>query len=953
MVFKPQAPGDYAHYVYAGEILAGFLGEGKFPTAPVTDAAGNFYIGGGTGGESIQMFAPEAPGAYPAPHSSPLCTFNYPISGITAVTVDPQTGEPFFFSYKKPKLVHRLGPCNLLTGKFEKGGKEEIETIAVKPERDDLWGMAFDPVRQFSPGRAAGVLFAGAPTPVPDSGVGKGEPGQSALGYIFAAAEENPPTVGAATVAKVRATSALLRASIDPKGFPTHYIFQYLSEAEYEEAGKTFAGAAEAPLGGATLVGTGAQSVAVTVTELDPGTEYRFRVVAKSNCKPSEPLVICEADGVPGAFHTFAADLPMLPDSRAWELVSPVQKFGGQVLPADPRITSCEGREECKPGKFYLHFPMQSSSEGNAVAYEGTGFGSEGASTENQYVSHRTAAGWHLANPTPPLLLGARQSGYRALSGDLTEALLGQASPALSPGAPPEYENLYAQPVSEPLSLEPLLKQAPPHRPSSGEGVFQLRYVGSSTDGSRVFFEANDALTAGTAVAPAAQDGGSGKFNLYEWSGGQLALVNVKPGNAEAPAGASFGAGPNVIGNAISADGGTAFWSDEAGQVYARIGGAETRKVEDPGKYLSASTDGLRVLLQDGCLYDLEAEDCTDLSAGKGGFQGIVGQSDDLSHVYFVDTAVLTGEEKNSEGVKAQPGENNLYSWVEGATAFVATLAVADNKGGGTFNPVSDWALSPAGRTAEASSGGRFVSFLSIRKLTGYENTGLCESDHLGGRVNAPCSEVFVYDSASAKLRCASCDPSGAPPLGLSMLRLIDGPIYLPQPRYLTDAGRLYFDSQDSLSPYDTNEGAEDVYQWEPDEVGNCELEEGCVRLLSGGREATDSNFLAMDETGANVFFTTRERLVGADSDELIDLYDAREGGGFPEPPPPTGCQGEGCQPLFPPPLEPPPPSATISDPGNVKPAKGCKKGQVKKKGKCVKKHPKSKPATHKRGGSR
>ena len=69
----------------------------------------------------------------------------------------------------------------------------------------------------------------------------------------------------------------------------------------------------------------------------------------------------------------------------------------------------------------------------------------------------------------------------------------------------------------------------------------------------------------------------------------------------------------------------------------------------------------------------------------------------------------------------------------------------------------------------------------------------------------------------------------------------------LPQPRYLTDSGRLYFDSQDSLSPFDTNEGVEDVYEFEPEGVGGCKRRAGCVALISAGREGVDSNFLAAD----------------------------------------------------------------------------------------------------------
>src|SRR4029077_560128 len=90
------------------------------------------------------------------------------------------------------------------------------------------------------------------------------------------------------------------------------------------------------------------------------------------------------------------------------------------------------------------------------------------------------------------------------------------------------------------------------------------------------------------------------------------------------------------------------------------------------------------------------------------------------------------------------------------------------------------------------------------------------------------------------------------------------------------------FDSRDSLTPFDTNEGFEDVYEYEPNGVGTCERAGGCVSLISAGSEPIDSNFLAMDEDGANVFFTTRDQLVLKDKDDLIDLYVAREEGGIP-----------------------------------------------------------------------
>ena len=967
-VFEPESPGDYEHYKYAGEVAGGLQGEGKRPTGPVADAAGNVYVGGDQELDRIEAYAPEAPGAYPH-HSTPSCSFTAAKGGITATTVNPETGEVFFFS-NKPKAarrLHRLSAC-------EGGEFHEIESIEWKPEREDIWGLAFDPVREYSPGREAGVLYGGSRAP------GVEAAGQSSLGYIFAPpGAEAPPKVLSESVTHVTASGALLHARIDPSSYDTHYVFQHETEVAYEAnpPGERFAGASEAPVGGATLKGgTPPQDVAAVLGPLAAQTEYRYRAVATSNCAPAEPAKVCVVPGEAKAFRTFPPQAPGLPDRRAYELVSPAQKHGGQVLPADPRVHSCSFGSDCKPGQLYEHFPMQSAPGGDAIAYEGTPFSeSGGALLVNEYVSHRDPkAGWQTTNPTPSLLEGASAQGYKVLSTDLGNAVLRQLTPTLSPEAPAKYTNLYTQPTANPLALTPLVSAEPPNRPPTGFGAFEIRYAGASADGARIFFEANDALTEEVpGIAPEAEDGGATKDNLYEWHEGRLALVNVLPGNAATKAGASFG---ETSAGAISEAGDRAFFSDEAGEVFVRIDGEETKKVEDPGKFLSASVDGTRVLLSDGCLYDVEEEECEDLTADqssvhRGGFEGVAGQSEDLSHVYFLDSEVLD-EVANEAGEEVKKGAHNLYAWDEGVTRFVAVLQAADNSGAGSGGGIADWAAAPSNRTAEASPSGRYLAFLSRARLTGYDNTGPCEEISGTNKfLQTPCPEAFVYDSAAGKLRCASCNPSGSAPLGWAVLRRIKG-LDTYQPRYLTDSGRLYFDTEDSLSLADTNERVEDVYQWEPPagagepEGDTCEEAEGCTELISAGTGVSDSNFLAMDETGKNVFFTSRDRLTQRDTDELIDLYDAREGGGIPsetetaEP----QCQGEACQPPASAPNDPTPASSSFEGPGNVaekeasKPA-ACRKGKVRRKGRCVaKKHHKRagrhhRRANHNRGGAK
>ncbi len=944
MKFVPKTPGDYSEYVYAGmgeEVAAGFTGESERPAQPVVDTAGNLYVTDEA--QTIEEYDPTHPKG-PA-----VCKFTFSKGGISSFGVNPTTGEPFFFSYKPPKRIHQLGPCNEETGKFEDAsGKEEVGQSEVKPERDDLSAFAFDPERQLE-GRPPGVLYSGAPAPVPNSGVGVGEPGQSSLGYVLALPKEIPPEVKSQSVAHVTATTAELSAQINPKNSATDYVFQYLTQAEYEanEPADRFAGAGEAPLGGG-LLGEGSLtlSAAASLSGLSPDTAYRFRVVATSHCSAADEEKVCEGTGTDRSFRTFPLEAPGLPDHRAYELVSPLEKEGGQVWPADSRSSSCGSEKECKPGEVGNHFPMQSSPDGGAVLYEGTAFAEgEGAVNENQYVAHRDPqTGWQTTNLTSPFL---SSPGYLAFDVGLTRGVLGQDSPVLSPEAPNGYKNLYAQPTASPLAFSPLLTGESFNR-SAGE--FQLLYAGASADLSRVFFQANDALTEETPFAPAAEDGGAKKSNLYEWAEGQLHLVNVLPGNAEAKAGASFGAGSA---NAISSDGSRAFWSGESGQAYVRIDAETTVEIPDhAGKFLSASTDGSRVLLTDGALYDLGGETTTDLTEGKGGFQGLVGQGDDLSRAYFIDTAVLT-EEENEQGAKAQAGKFNLYAWEEGGAArFVATLGTDDNGEG----RAATWSPFPSNRTAQASPNGRYLAFLSKAPITGYDNTGPCEGNHAGGYLPAPCEEAFLYDSSTAKLICVSCNPSGVPPLGWSVLRR--NARILPSmdpPPYLTDEGRLYFDSQDSLTPFDTNEGVEDVYEYEPNEVGTCERAGGCISLISAGSEPIDSNLLTIDEDGASVFFTSRDQLVLKDHDDLIDLYVAREDGGIPaESETSRGeCQGEACVPQVSSPERPTPATSALAGDGDVEEKKAAKKHKHKKKRKHTKKHAHKRAAKHNRGGAR
>jgi len=898
MAFKPETPGDYAHYVYTGESHDVSPGGSlqNWAEHPVLDDAGNIY---GYQEEAIVEYNPSEP-------TRLVCKFNQPDGGITAMTVDPATGEVFYFDYKNKK-IHQLSACNA-QGEFVETG-----TIALSPHRLHVGALAFNPSRQYQISRVSGVLYAGA-----NNGEG-GEPEEQSLGFIFAPPVGLPPSIEGESVSNVTAGSAVLQASINPNSAETSYSFQYISDAGYQANPPTerFADAVEVPLGGGSLGGgTIALGASAAVAGLAANTEYHYRVVA-DNCTEGQAPALCTITGAAQVFRTYTIEAPGLPDGRAYELVSPIEKYGGEVIPENPAHGSCG--PECKPGSKDTLFPMQSSPSGEVVVYEGTPFSSAGgALKENEYLSRRTASGWQTTRLSPTSQQYGEEQGYEAFDEDLTQGLLYQI-PSITPDAPSGYPNLYSQPTGAPDELSPLVSSAPANRPSGREaGRFSIVYAGASSDLSHVFFTANDALTGETAFAPAAVDGGAGRSNIYEWHGGQLSLVNVDPGNGVTVPGAVLG-GDGTVAHAVSTDGSRAFWSSETGQAYVRLNGQTTREIPDhTGKFLTASTDGSRVLLSDGHVFGRLEEGVPveefDLTAGNAGFKGILGQSEDLSSIYFVDTAALPG--KNTQGASPVAGEPNLYAWHEGISTFIATLQSGDNAG--IYS--GDWRSSLAERSAEASPDGRWLAFASYGPLTGYDNTGPCEVNVK----SAPCSEDFLYDSATGTLVCISCVRSGETSKGNSSLPVS---VYkklslyaIPQPRYLTNSGRLYFDTPNSLSPFDTNGAVEDVYEFEPGGVGTCGESEGCVSLISAGTGTSDSNFLAMDEDGRNVFFTTRDRLVPSDKDELVDLYDAREGGGFAaeQGPSTEGCSGETCQSFSSSPVEAAPGSLMFSGSGNL-----------------------------------
>jgi hypothetical protein len=383
---------------------------------------------------------------------------------------------------------------------------------------------------------------------------------------------------------------------------------------------------------------------------------------------------------------------------------------------------------------------------------------------------------------------------------------------------------------------------------------------------------------------------------------------------------------------------------------------AEAEAGETGSQFWAAAEDGSSVLFRAGKarLYEYQVADrSTHLIAGKA--LGVLGASADASRVYLVSEEARGGE--NGEGKSAVAGKPNLYFYESGGQfRFVGLL-----EGRGEFSSI---AASPIFQATRVSADGRHAAFMSTASITGYDNT-----DVATGEADA---EVFVYDAGAnggeGGVFCASCNPSGARPVGHEPM--LGGRTTKTQAagripgwqnndlyasRALSEDGRrLFFDSYDALSPRDTN-GQQDVYEWEAQGEGSCEesspayspQDGGCVDLISSGKSPREAEFIDASPSGRDAFFTTPSSLVSQDFG-LVDIYDAREGGGLPAPPTkPAECEGEACQGTPEAPNDPTPSSESFEGSGNVhevpvvRRPKPCAKGKVRRHGKCVSRHTK------------
>jgi hypothetical protein len=721
-----------------------------------------------------------------------------------------------------------------------------------------------------------------------------------------------PPVVESVSFAHLTESEATLQARINPKNLLTDYTFEYTTQADFEAHGFTgaqVAGEGEIPVGGAGV------EVSAPAAGLAPGSAYRFRVIATNEegsskgegtfaTYPANPLPACPNDVLRIGLSV------LLPDCRAYELVSP----------ADTNARA--------PG---------------GVGHLGTYFATREASPAGDRVSFITEGG---------VLPGAEGTG--SLGGDLYLSTRGFGGWSTAPAGPSGAESVAFLPGSPSLDQTYSFWNTGGGEGSAaigGKDTSYVRYpdghselVGRGSLGSDPYAGGLLIAEDGTHIifgSAAHLEGGApplGTAAVYDRTAdGVTHVVSLLP-EEKTPK-----AGENAAYVGASLDGeGVAFKSGES--LYLRYHDEKTLEVGKGVTFAGVAEGGARIFyLEAGNLKALDAASGKRLTFAATGNAVPINVAPHGTTAYFVSTSVIVAAGPNPPGAKAKPGQENLYRSREGTISFVGTVTQRDvvgEPGNEQIGGLGLWSevVGPGRLGADPSRTtpeGNVLLFESRADLTGYDPEG-----H---------AEVYRYDFAADELSCLSCTATQAPATGEASLQSLTQGRSDPEPfssyalvaNLAADGRRAFFQSTEALVAHDTD-GLQDVYEWEAPGIGSCSNPGGCLYLISSGHSERIDYLYAVSGSGDDVFFRTSDLLLGSDRDTTPSIYDARVGGGFPEPPAQEPCEGEGCHPqLTPPPSLPGPGRPAYGAHDNV--ARHCPKGRrnVKRHGKvrCIKKH--------------
>lgn len=760
-----------------------------------------------------------------------------------------------------------------------------------------------------------------------------------------------PPRIVAVRASDASQDTARIEAEINPSGVGTSYRFEWGPTASYGNVSPT----SFEPIGS----GTSRVRVSAELSGLSAATTYHYRVIASNGAGPVQ-----SADHELETLNSCG-----LPDGRCFEMVSP----------ADPGSVALPG-ESGSGFEFY----SQPSVASGSLAYEAElGFPGATSGGEILYRASRTAGGWESAQYSPSLAGSGQGSGIRAivlgLSPDLSCGIVSSKIPLTSdPVARVNIEagggNLYRR---GPDGSYTLITDVPPEVPQRiGEAPAEFQLVGMSPDCERVFFMTEHHY-------PGIQ--GVGKNWMYEWNEGKLSYVGLVPGDSgEVAVQAGPGSGNLISGstyNVVSRDSSRVFFTatsqtgNDSGKqaVFVRIDGEKTLDVSqstlavDAGAiYQGATPDGSRVyfLAEAGLTADSSSEgrdlyechivngsggepecELTDLSVDNdpggaeagggtgGGVTGsLVGVADDGSHVYFIARGQLVTGQGRTFAENKEANTFSLYVY-ETASETVRYVGAVD---GGKESLVNVTTGNYTLHTAQVSPDGRYLLFESKESLTGYDS---------GGKQMA-----YLYDadvaSGAESLVCISCRQDGKPSLNPATVLVT---VLKGQRSLVIRNGRplVFFESRDALASGGVD-GSSGLYEWTHGQVFHLASDlpgstppsaGGTVILLGTNSDATD------------LYFVNPAALNWENPEARRVVWDARIGGGFPEPTTAFDCdpgaEGSCQQGGGPPPSAPSAGTATFEGPGNVQAKKHKKARHRKRAHKHKHKHKRKRKGRH------
>jgi hypothetical protein len=386
------------------------------------------------------------------------------------------------------------------------------------------------------------------------------------------------------------------------------------------------------------------------------------------------------AEGVSCSNEQLRAEQPYglaLPDCRAYEMVSPLDKSDNGIAFSDARAS--ESTES--PAVTYF----------SPGSFSGSGPEARGAALVSRYLSRRESTGWSTENITPAYrtflpqtsipfqeLLFTPTLSMGVLAIRFTSLVEGES------GDPTAYINIYRAGI-EAGSYQRVTDVTPPEieiQPYEGGPTTEPHVpdpAGTSTDLAHVVFQQKASLTEGAA---------SGRGHVYEWGDGKLSLVDVPPEGGTLEGEDSVGAPGKVLppaldGNpwrAVSADGSRVFFTggekQNPGQQDPALGQLYLREnpEQPPVDESDCSVPG------DACTIEVSASQRTnangepepDPSGVKPAY--FRDASADGSRVFFTSRSELTSDANTG------PADNaaNLYVCETVEVAYTQTCRLSD-----------------------------------------------------------------------------------------------------------------------------------------------------------------------------------------------------------------------------------------------------------------------------------